>query len=52
MPEIRPYRPEDFEAVYDICIRTGYLGGDARPHYTDPAILSEIFAAPYVVLEP
>jgi ribosomal protein S18 acetylase RimI-like enzyme len=52
MPVIRPYRKEDFDAVYDICIRTGYLGTDARPHYADPAILSEIFAAPYVVLEP
>lgn len=52
MPVIRPYRKEDFDAVYEICIRTGYLGTDARPHYADPRILPEIFAAPYVVLEP
>lgn len=52
MPAIRPYRKEDFDAVYEICICTGYLGTDARPHYQDPRILSEIFAAPYVVLEP
>jgi GNAT superfamily N-acetyltransferase len=52
MPEIRPYRPDDFDAVYDICISTGYQGTDARPYYEDPRILSEIFAAPYVVLEP
>jgi len=52
MPAIRPYRKEDFDAVYNICIRTGYLGGDARPHYTDPRILPEIFAAPYVIFEP
>jgi ribosomal protein S18 acetylase RimI-like enzyme len=52
MPVIRPYRKEDFDAVYDICIRTGYLGSDARPHYEDPTILPEIFAAPYVILEP
>jgi GNAT superfamily N-acetyltransferase len=52
MPEIRPYRKEDLEAVYDICVRTGYLGGDTRPHYADPLILPEIFAGPYVTLEP
>lgn len=52
MPVIRPYRKEDFDAVYEICIRTGYAGTDARPHYEDPTILPEIFAAPYVVLEP
>lgn len=52
MPSIRPYRKEDFDAVYDICIRTGHRGSDARAYYADPTILPEIFAAPYVVLEP
>ncbi|WP_144119474.1 GNAT family N-acetyltransferase [Catellatospora sichuanensis] len=52
MTIIRPYRPSDHDAVYDICIRTAHHGGDARPHYRDPGILPEIFALPYAHLEP
>jgi ribosomal protein S18 acetylase RimI-like enzyme len=52
MPNIRPYRAQDRAAVYDICIRTAHLGGDARPHYADPDLLPEIFAGPYLHLEP
>ncbi|WP_327575780.1 GNAT family N-acetyltransferase [Streptomyces sp. NBC_00145] len=49
---LRPYRPEDRDALFDICVRTGHEGGDARHLYPDPALLPNIFAAPYVVLEP
>ncbi|MEV4414695.1 GNAT family N-acetyltransferase [Catellatospora sp. NPDC049609] len=52
MTIIRPYRPDDRDVVYDICIRTAHHGGDARPHYRDPGILPEIFAGPYAHLEP
>lgn len=52
MTIIRPFRPSDHDALYDICIRTGHMGGDARPHYRDPGILPEIFAGPYAYLEP
>lgn len=52
MPIIRPYRPSDEPALRDICVRTAHVGGDARPHYRDPEILPEIFAVPYVRLEP
>ncbi|MEV2213809.1 GNAT family N-acetyltransferase [Streptomyces sp. NPDC050997] len=51
-PAIRPYRPEDREALDDICVRTAHVGQDSRPHYTDPSIFPAIFAAPYVHLEP
>ena len=51
-PVIRPYRPEDRDAVYDICIRTGYEGGDARGVYRDHDLLPDMFAGPYTVLEP
>ena len=27
---IRPYQAEDWDAVYDICVRTGAMGEDAR----------------------
>lgn len=49
---IRPYRSTDRDAVYEVCIRTGHQGGDARGHYRDPGILPEIFAGPYLSLEP
>ncbi|MFI6761721.1 GNAT family N-acetyltransferase [Micromonospora sp. NPDC050417] len=49
---IRPYRPGDFDAVGDICIRTADAGEDASGSYADPDILPDIFAHPYAHLEP
>ncbi|HEX8629353.1 MAG TPA: GNAT family N-acetyltransferase [Catenuloplanes sp.] len=49
---IRPYRSTDRAALYDICVRTGYQGGDSRQVYPDPELLPSIFARPYVALEP
>ncbi|MCZ4119005.1 GNAT family N-acetyltransferase [Streptomyces sp. H39-S7] len=49
---IRPYRPADLPALYDICVRTGQEGGDARPFYDDHDLLGTLFAAPYARLEP
>ncbi|SHN30654.1 GNAT family N-acetyltransferase [Actinacidiphila paucisporea] len=51
---IRPYRPEDLPALYDICLRTGAAGGDASADYPeeDRDLLGTLFAAPYAVLEP
>ncbi|MCM2422597.1 GNAT family N-acetyltransferase [Streptomyces sp. RKAG293] len=49
---IRPYRPADLPALYDICVRTGQEGEDARPYYPDRDLLGTIFAAPYARLEP
>lgn len=49
---VRPYRPEDREALDDICVRTAHNGGDSRPVYADPTIFPVNFAAPYVHLEP
>lgn len=51
-PTIRLYRPEDRDALYDICMRTGQAGGDARGVYRDQELLPDVFAAPYVTLEP
>ncbi|RPE28993.1 GNAT family N-acetyltransferase [Kitasatospora cineracea] len=51
-PAVRPYRPADRAALYDICVRTGELGGDSRQTYPDHDLLPTIFAAPYAVLEP
>ncbi|WP_329126222.1 GNAT family N-acetyltransferase [Streptomyces sp. NBC_01465] len=51
-PFIRPYRPDDRPELYDICVRTGHEGGDARPLYDDHDLLPSLFAAPYAELEP
>ena len=52
MPEIRPYRPSDRDAVADICVRTADNGGDSRSLSPDLDLMPSIFALPYVVLEP
>lgn len=52
MPHIRPYRPEDLDALYDICLKTGDSGRDGSHLYQNPRILGEIYAAPYAVLRP
>lgn len=49
---MRPYRPADRAALYEICIRTGEEGGDARYLYADHALLPSVFAGPYAELEP
>ncbi|WP_370086000.1 GNAT family N-acetyltransferase [Streptacidiphilus sp. MAP12-16] len=51
-PSVRPYRPEDRDALYDICVRTAHEGGDSRHLYPDPELMPSIFAAPYAWLEP
>jgi ribosomal protein S18 acetylase RimI-like enzyme len=51
-PTIRAYRPTDLDAVYDICVRTADAGGDARGQYSSDRLMGDIFAAPYVILEP
>src|SRR5215469_11358966 len=52
MAEIRPYRADDLEALYDICLKTGEAGQDATALYRDGRRLGHIYAAPYGVLEP
>jgi ribosomal protein S18 acetylase RimI-like enzyme len=50
--QIRPYRPGDLADVYDVCVRTGDGGGDARGQYSTDDLTPDIFAGPYVQLEP
>jgi ribosomal protein S18 acetylase RimI-like enzyme len=51
-PVIRPYRPADLAAVYDVCIRTAEAGGDARGLYLSDDLMPDVFAGPYVELVP
>jgi ribosomal protein S18 acetylase RimI-like enzyme len=49
---IRPYRPGDLDALYDICLRTGAAGDDATGLVGDPRLFGDIYAAPYAAFEP
>ncbi|GAB7191902.1 N-acetyltransferase [Kineococcus sp. NUM-3379] len=49
---VRPYRPGDLPAVYDICVRTAAAGGDARGRYSTDDLMPDLFAGPYVTAEP
>lgn len=51
-PHIRPYRPGDLAALYEICLRTGNAGDDASALVEDGRLFGELYAAPYAVLEP
>ncbi|QYO78074.1 GNAT family N-acetyltransferase [Devosia salina] len=52
MLNLRPYSPEDLDALYRICLETGDAGADATPLHNDPQLVGHIYAAPYGVLEP
>ena len=49
---IRRYRETDLAAVYDICVRTADAGQDARGKYRSDDLMPDLFAGPYVFLEP
>ncbi|WP_369130196.1 GNAT family N-acetyltransferase [Modestobacter roseus] len=51
-PLIRPYRAGDRAAVYDVCVRTADAGGDARGQWSTDDLMPDLFAGPYVDLEP
>lgn len=51
-PKIRAYRPSDLDAVYDICVRTSDDGKDGRGRHSVDTLVGDVYAAPYVVLEP
>jgi ribosomal protein S18 acetylase RimI-like enzyme len=49
---LRPYGPDDHDAVYDVCVRTGAAGEDAGPLLRDATLLGHVYAAPYLALAP
>jgi GNAT superfamily N-acetyltransferase len=51
-PWIRRYEERDLAAVYDVCVRTADAGGDARGKYRSDDLMPDLFAGPYVFLEP
>ena len=51
-PRIRPFASADTDACYEICLRTGLAGGDARHLHTDPRLLGEVWVGPYLAHAP
>ncbi len=51
-PGIRPYRDADRDDLYDVCVRTGAAGQDARGLYLSDELLGDVYAGPYAALEP
>ena len=49
-PLVDSYRPADRAALYDVCLRTGDLGADARTTYTDPDLLGHVYLGAYLEL--
>ena len=49
---IRPYRPEDYDALGKICILTGDSGVDATGKFFDDELLPMIYAYPYAEYAP
>jgi ribosomal protein S18 acetylase RimI-like enzyme len=49
---IRRFQEQDLAAVYDICVRTADAGRDARGQYRSDDLMPDLFAGPYVFLDP
>lgn len=52
MTRIRPYRPSDRAALYEICVRTADAGADATGIFSDDMLWGDLFAVPYVERHP
>ena len=53
--DVRAYRPEDPSdraGVYDVCVRTADGGADATGLFSTDDLMPDIFAGPYLALEP
>lgn len=49
---IRRYRSSDHDDIYDVCVRTGAAGQDARGRYSTDRLLGDIYAGPYLHIAP
>ena len=52
MPRIRPYRPADRDALYEVCVKTADAGGDATGIFSDDRLWGDLFAVPYAQRHP
>jgi len=51
-PVIRPYRDADYTGISRVCLLTALAGKDATGVYSSDGLVADIFARPYVFLEP
>ena len=51
-PSVRRYRAGDRDAVYGICVDTAEAGQGGRGLYSTDDLVPDIFAGPYLALEP
>jgi GNAT superfamily N-acetyltransferase len=49
---IRPYRPDDLDELYGICVQTADNGQDGTSLFRDPRLPGHVYAAPYAIFEP
>jgi GNAT superfamily N-acetyltransferase len=49
---IRPYRPDDLDELYRICVQTADNGQDGTSIFRDPMLPGHVYAAPYALFEP
>ena len=49
---IRRYRDSDWAAVYDVCVETADAGRSTRGRYRTDDLVPDVFAGPYLFLEP
>jgi hypothetical protein len=52
MVDLRPYRADDLDKLYDICLATGDEGRDSSHLYRDPKLVGHVYAALYGLLSP
>lgn len=52
MSSIRPYRPEDRQAMFEICLKTVDAGADATGMFSDDDLWGLLFAVPYAERHP
>jgi len=50
--QVRPYRAEDLDALYEVCLLTADNGGDGTAQYADPRLPGLVHAAPYGLFAP
>lgn len=49
---IRPYKPEDREAVRHVCCETGFMGNPIEPVFSDRQLFADFFSSYYTDYEP
>lgn len=49
---LRAARPEDATAVAEVCLRTAAAGQDATGRFSDDRLWADLYALPYLALEP